>query len=79
MIPRVHRARVAIILLKAAVKKQDWRKVSTGIWLLESLKSSAVRGVDRYAQIDSHLGAEIEPDEAGKSHSDEKLRTKIDT
>ena len=78
-ISRADRARVAIILLKAAVKKQDWRKVSTGIWLLESLKLSAVRRVDRYADIDAHLGAEIEPDEAGKSHLDQELRTKNDT
>ena len=77
-IPRAHRARVAIILLKAAVKRADWRKVSTGIWLLESLKSDSVRSIDRYADIDAHLGGEIEPDDAEKSHLDEKLRTKND-
>ena len=78
-LPRVHRARVAIILLKAAVKRRDWRKVSTGIWLLESLKSDAVRYIDRYAEIESHLGRELDHDEAEKFHLDEKLRTKNDT
>lgn len=77
-IPRVHRARVAIILLKGAVKRQDWRKVSTGIWLLESLKSDAVREIDRYAEVDAHLGRESGLDETEKSHLDDKLRTKND-
>ena len=78
-IPRAHRARVAIILLKAAVKRQDWRKVSTGIWLLESLKCHSALYVDRYAEVDAHLGREIALDETEKSHLDDKLRTKNDT
>ena len=39
-IPRADRARVATILLKGAVKRQDWPKVSTAIWLLESLEEA---------------------------------------
>ena len=78
-IPRVDRARVAIILLKAAVKKRDWSKVSAAIWLLDSLKSHFGREIDRYWDVKIYLGAGIEPDEAGKSHLDEKLRTKNDT
>ena len=77
-IPRAHRARVAIILLKGAVKRRDWQTVSKGIWLLESLKSDAVRKIDRYADIDAHLGGEIDPDEGEKFHSDDELRTKND-
>ena len=68
-----------MILLKAAVKKQDWRKVSTGIWLLESLKSHSARYVDRYAEIDVCLGRELDPDEAEKFNLDEELRPKNDT
>ena len=77
-LPRAHRARVALILLKVAVKKQDWRSVSKGIWLLESLKSHSGREIDRYAQIESTLDGEIEADGADNSHRDEKLRTKND-
>ena len=78
-LPRAHRARVAIILLKAAVKKQDWPKVSTAIWLLESLKSHFGREIDRYWDIEIHLGSEIDLDEALKSHLDENSRTKNHT
>ena len=39
-IPRADRARVAAILLKGAVKRQDWPKVSTAIWLLDSLEEA---------------------------------------
>lgn len=75
---REDRARVALILLKAAAKREDWRKVSTAIWLLESLKSHFGREIDRYWDIESHLGPEIDVDEVQKSHLDDELRTKND-
>ena len=78
-IPRAHRARVAIILLKTGMKRRDWRKVSSGLWLLESLKCDSARRVDRYADIDAYLGAEIALDDTKKLHLDEELRTKNDT
>ena len=39
-IPRADRVRAATILLKGAVKRQDWPKVSVAIWLLESLQEA---------------------------------------
>ena len=69
---------MASILLKAGLVRQDWRKVRTVIWLLESLKLDSARDIDRFAELDAYLGGEMTFDEVEKSYLEEQLRTKND-